>query len=175
MNSQIEQWIRTELAGLYGTGVVTEMSEIIRLYEMYDGSGQSWNLVTDGTYTPTRIITNLIKKLINDESRFMVGRSPEIRIVAQKEGDKAAAEQLQDWLDRTLSGTFWRKRLLHGVRDALIGKRVALKLTGAPGKPMTLQFAPSLEFVFEVQDDAIDRVTKCIFFYEVTPENTTDR
>ena len=49
MNSQIEQWIRTELAGLYGTGVVTEMSEIIRLYEMYDGSGQSWNPVTDGT------------------------------------------------------------------------------------------------------------------------------
>ena len=50
MNSQIEQWIRTELAGLYGTGVVAEMSEIIRLYEMYEGSGQSWNPVTDGTY-----------------------------------------------------------------------------------------------------------------------------
>lgn len=175
MNAQIEQWIKTELEGLYGSGVISEMSEIIRMYDLYDGDGQDWTPRTDGSYTPTKIITNLVKKLINDESRFMVGRPPEIRIIPVDEKDKGAAEQLQAWIDQVLEKSFWRKRLLHGVRDAFIGKRVALKLTGAPGKLPTLRFAPSLEFVFEAEDDNIDKVRKCIFFYETTPEHTTDR
>lgn len=174
MNSLIKQWIRAELEGLYGSGVINEMNEIIGLYALYDGSGQDWTPQTDGTYTPSKIITNLIKKLIDDESRFMVGRPPEIRIVPENDADKAAAEELQGWITRALDQGFWRKRLLHGVRDALIGKRVALKLTGSPGKLPAVRFAPSLEFVFDTEDDNIDKVSKCIFFYETTPENTTD-
>lgn len=174
MNNQIMQWIQAELAGLYGASVISEMNEIIRCYRMYDGSGQTWTPQTDGTYTPARVITNFIKKLINDESRFMVSRAPEIKIVPLDKDRKAEAEALQNWLDRVLQGTFWQKRLLHGVRDAMIGKRVALKLTGAPGIMPKIRFAPSLEFVFETDEDDVDKVKKCIFFYEVTPENVID-
>lgn len=174
MNNQITQWIQAELSGLYGASVIREMNEIIGYYRLYDGSGQEWTPQTDGTYTPARVVTNFIKKLINDESRFMVSRAPEIRIIPVDEKQKKEADMLQDWLERVLQGTFWKKRLLHGVRDAMIGKRVALKLTGTPGRLPTARFAPSLEFVFETDEDDIDRVKKCIFFYEVTPETVTD-
>lgn len=34
------EWIKTELGGLYGNEVIKELSELIRLYQIYDGPGQ---------------------------------------------------------------------------------------------------------------------------------------
>lgn len=175
MNATIEQWVKAELEGLYGSAVIREMNEIIALYDAYDGKGQAWPKKSDGSYEPAQVITNYVKLLINSESRFMVGRAPEIRIRPLKPSDEAAAQEIDRWLQRLLNHRQWRKRLLHGVRDALIGKRVALKLTAAPGEPPSMRFAPSLEFVFEADEDDPEQVKKCVFFYEATPGTVTDR
>ena len=34
--------IRTELEGLYGSEVTRDMTQIIKLYEIYEGKGQGW-------------------------------------------------------------------------------------------------------------------------------------
>ena len=34
--------IMAELGGLYGNEVIKEMNEIIKLYDIYEGSGQNW-------------------------------------------------------------------------------------------------------------------------------------
>jgi len=158
------EWIKTELGGLYGSEVVGELSRLIRLYDIYDGPGQEWETENEenAKYKPTKLITNFVKKLIKAESRFMVGRAPELRIDAEAE-QKSDAEALEQFIARTLAENKWQRSLICGVRDCFIGKRVALCLSGAPGKRIRVQFVPSTEFAYEIGDDG--EVSKIIFFY----------
>jgi len=165
--------IRTEIGGLLGTAVLQEMDSVIRCYDLYDGKHPA----VHGSDRVKRscVHTNYIRKLINDESRYMCARPPEIAIKPLHEADKNAAEQLTDWLNRTLDRCDWGEALLKGVRDALIGKRVALKLSYEMGVGVRLRFAPSLEFVYEPDEVNLRRVNKAVFFYSTTPETEIDR
>ena len=168
MDNRIYQdLIRNELSGLYGTSVLEEMDEIIRYYALYDGKrdGEGKDL--------TR--TNWIKKLINDESRHMCARAPELRFIPRNDADKAAAEELTQWLKDALDANGWSEQLLKGVRDAFIGKRVALKLSYESGKGVALRFAPSLEFIYSPDDRDTRKVDKAVFFYGTSPETITDK
>lgn len=64
INQVYRDLIKAELGGVYGYTVLQEMDEIIKYYELYDGRKNS--------DAPMR--TNWIKKLINDESRYMCAR-----------------------------------------------------------------------------------------------------
>lgn len=168
MDNRIYQdLIRNELSGLYGTSVLEEMDEIIRYYALYDGKrdGEGKDLVR----------TNWIKKLINDESRHMCARAPELRFIPRNDADKAAAEELTQWLKDALDANGWSEQLLKGVRDAFIGKRVALKLSYESGKGVALRFAPSLEFIYSPDDHDTRKVDKAVFFYGTSPETITDK
>lgn len=166
------EWIKTELTGLYGSAVVAELSRIVDLYNYYDGVGQDWTLPGDLGYTPSKLRTNLVKKLIKDEARFMVGRPPELRIAPDDSKHAEHAAAIEDWLQRTLQAERWSSKLLKGARDCFIGKRIALKLGGGPGKPLSIQFRPSLEFVYEVNPEDADRLAKIIFFYQIASTET---
>lgn len=171
MNAQLyRDWIRTELGGLYGFTLTAEMDQIIRYYDLYDGRGAARD--GDGK---TGIRTNYIKKLINDESRYMCARPPELRLMPRRPEDQEAAERLTDWLDGTLDRNGWSELLLKGARDAFIGKRVALKLSYERGEGVLIRFAPSLEFVYEPDDRHFRRVKKAVFFYATTPATVTDK
>ena len=61
-----------------------------------------------------------------------------------QEAVRSKCEALQRTLDRVLRCSGWRDKLPKAGRDALIGKRVALKVTGGKGKPTKVQFRPSL-------------------------------
>ena len=51
-------WIKQELAGLLGEQVTRDINDIIRLYSLYDGDGQRWQVETEGLdYTPTVKVT----------------------------------------------------------------------------------------------------------------------
>lgn len=154
------EWIRLELGGLYGGEAVRELDELNRLYRLYGGEGQEHFSHEDSE--ATHLVTNLIKKLIKEESRFMAGRAPELRVVAAAE-DAEAAAQIERFLAGTLSANRWQKKLLHGVRDCFIGKRVALCLDGAPGRGLHVRFVPATEFVYELDEGG--EISKIIFFY----------
>ena len=156
-----------ELSGIYGRQTLREMGEIIRLYDFYEGRGQNWKTADGLDYKPSKLITNLCKKLIKRESCFMFGRTPEIRVL-DREG--TVIPELQDIIDRTLADCAFSERLLKGLRDCLIGRRVAIKLCGGAGRPLSVQFRPSLEFVYETEEGNVDRLSKIIFFY-----STNDR
>ncbi len=158
----LQELIDTELSGLYGQKVLEDMGHIIALYDFYEGRGQDWTVSADLDYRPTKLITNLCKKLIRREARFMFGRTPEIHI-RDLEGNPL--DHCTAALRRVLSHSGFSERLLKGMRDCLIGKRVALKLTGGIGQPVSVQLRPSLEFVYEPAEDDADRLKKIIFFY----------
>ncbi len=85
-------WIKQELAGLLGQQVTRDIDEIIRLYSLYDGDGQRWQVNTNGLdYTPTVKVTNIIAELIGKEARYMMGVEPELRIVPKRKGQSGGA------------------------------------------------------------------------------------
>lgn len=156
--------INTELNGLFGKCLESDMPEIIRLYEFYDGTGQDWRTPEGLDYMPSKLVTNLCKKLIKREARFMFGRAPEIR-VQSRETNEISTER-QRYLDRILENNSFPDRLLKGMRDCLIGKRVAIKLSGGIGEEIGISIKPSLEFVYETKDDDSEQLKKIIFFYQ---------
>ena len=159
--------IRAELSGLYGEEVLRDMAQVIRLYALYDGEGQRWSpRAGELDYEPTVKRTNYIKKLIKEESRFMMGNEPEIRIVPRDGSQREAAAQIERWLGELLGRQRWGDKLIKGARDCFVGKRVALKLTGAPGGELGVQFRPSPEFVYETEDEDSERLRRVIFFYQ---------
>lgn len=168
-----QELIKAEIGGVLGSSVLHEMNEIIHCYELYEGKHPA---VHEGDSAKRSCVhTNFIKKLINDESRYMCARPPEIVIKALHDGDQDKAEVLTDWLNGMLDRNDWGETLLKGVRDALIGKRVALKLSYEEGMGVRLRFAPSLEFVYEPDEINLRRVNKAVFFYSTTPDSETDR
>lgn len=174
MNSSFYQdLIRAELSGVYGYAVLHEMDEIIGYYRLYDGIESDAAGDESGSTKP-QARTNWIKKLINDESRHMCARAPELRIMPRDAKDQAAADELTEWLEDVLDKNAWGEQLLKGARDAFIGKRVALKLAWEDGMPR-LRFAPSLEFIYDTGDRDPRRVDKAVFFYGTTPETVTDK
>lgn len=159
--------IRAELSGLYGEEVLRDMAQVIRLYALYDGDGQRWSpRAGELDYEPTVKRTNYIKKIIKEESRFMMGNEPEILIMPRDGGGREAAAAIERWLHELLGRQRWGDKLIKGARDCFIGKRVALKLSGAPGGGLSVQFRPSPEFVYEVEDEDSERLSKVIFFYQ---------
>lgn len=170
-------WIKQELAGLLGEQVTRDINDIIRLYSLYDGDGQRWQVETKGLdYTPTVKVTNIIAELIGKEARYMMGVEPELHIVPKEKDNQAAqanADVIGSWLTALLEEQKWSKKLLDAAKDCFIGKRVALKLTGKRGGRLGIQFRPSLEFVFDTDPEDVDRLTKVIFFYHTN--ESTDR
>ncbi len=156
--------INTELAGLFGKSLEGDMPQIIRLYEFYDGTGQNWHTPEGLDYAPSKLVTNLCKKLIKREARFMFGRTPEIKVLDAVTGE--VSRELQMCLERVLENNSFPEKLLKGMRDCLIGKRVALKLTGGIGEEIGISVKPSLEFVYETFEDDSERLKKIIFFYQ---------
>lgn len=145
-------WIKQELAGLLGEQVTRDINDIIRLYSLYDGDGQRWQVETKGLdYTPTVKVTNIIAELIGKEARYMMGVEPELHIVPKDKDSKAAqanANIIGDWLTALLEEQKWSKKLLDAAKDCFIGKRVALKLTGKRGGRLGIQFLPQLGVCF---------------------------
>ena len=168
MNSQIyRDLIRAEASGVYGYALSQEFDEILHYYELYDGGVGARD---------ADVKTNWIKKLINDESRHMCARPPELTIKPRDaDRDGEAAERLNDWLRDLLDRNAYSEQLLKGVRDAFVGKRVALKLVYEPDEGVRFRFAPSLEFFYETDDCHPRRVTKALFCYFTTPDTVTDR
>jgi len=170
-NALYEKLIRLELDGVYGQNLLQEMNEIIHYYALYEGKAQS----LDDAQGSAGVCTNWIKKLINDESRHMCARPPELRFMPRDHTRQAEADRLTAWLQDTLDRNGWGEQLIKGVRDAFIGKRVALKLSWEPDCGIRLRFAPSLEFVYEPDARNPRQLKQATFFYSVTADTVSDR
>lgn len=159
--------IQNELGGMYGAAVRRDMDEIIRLYSIYDGEGQEWESPDGLDYKPSRQVTNLIKKLIKKEARFMFSRTPEFVVENAQHPDEA--NQLQQYIKKVLDKAGFGAKLTRAGRDCFIGKRVAVKLwQGEDG--VDVLFRPSLEFVYQPAEDEAEDLRKIIFFYSLNDE-----
>ena len=162
--------IQTELGGLYGSEVIREMNEIIKLYDIYDGPGQNW-IVDEQDYTPTKKKTNYIKKLIKEEARFLFGKAPTFTVKVDEDSLQDQAEEINKYIRKLLKKNLFEDKLIKGARDCFIGKRIAIKLhADTITKSIRIMFVPSLEFVYEPFEDRVDELKKIIFFHQMNQE-----
>ena len=159
--------IKTELDGLYGSEVIKEHNEIIRLYDIYEGPGQNWT-TNEEDYEPTKKKVNYIKKLIKEEARFLFGKVPTFTVTVDDDKLKDQAEVINKHIRKLLKKNLFEDKLIKAARDCFIGKRVAIKLHADKAtKTIRIMFVPSLEFVYEPFDDRVDELQKIIFFYQL--------
>ena len=162
--------IMTELGGLYGNEVIKEMNEIIKLYDIYEGTGQNW-IVDEKDYTPTKKKTNYIKKLIKEEARFLFGKTPIFTVQVEDDKYQEQVEEINEYINKLLKDNLFEDKLVKGARDCFIGKRIAIKLhADTITKTIRVMFVPSLEFVYEPFEDRVDELKKIIFFHQMNQE-----
>lgn len=162
--------IMTELGGLYGNEVIKEMNEIIKLYDIYEGTGQDW-IVDEKDYTPTKKKTNYIKKLIKEEARFLFGKTPIFTVQVEDDKYQEQVEEINKYINKLLKDNLFEDKLVKGARDCFIGKRIAIKLhADTITKTIRVMFVPSLEFVYEPFEDRVDELKKIIFFHQMNQE-----
>ncbi len=163
----LQKTVMSEINGIFAQNVLSDLTEILRLYSYYDGGGQLWQADNNLDYTPTRMVTNFIKKIIKKEARFMFSRTPEICIDCPSAPDAAA--EIQQYIRSVLTENEFAKKLTMAGRDCFIGRRVALKLwCGANG--VEIMFRPSFEFIYDTEFDESDSMKKIVFFYGLNDE-----
>lgn len=170
--------ISAELEGLYGSQVLSEMAEIIGYYDVYEKGAGFKAEGSKGDYTPSDLKFKQASSLINKEARFLFSRSPDLWVdvpygESNKEFMKEANTVLQNLVDHVLTKNRFNSKLLKAAKDCFIGKRVAYFVNFNEEKQtIKVNFIPSLEFVYETDEDDSDLITKIVAFYTVVDSKT---
>ena len=178
MLNSYQEFVTAELTGLYGSAVLQEMNDILRLYDIYEGRENFIDKSEEKDYTQTEKRTNIIKKLIKEESRFLFGKTPELYIQPKNDtdADKDKAEGINLYLNKILKDNLFSEKLVKGARDCFIGKRAAIKLyANQDTKEIRIMFLPSLEFIYESDEENPNELKKIIFFYQTNKEVEKDK
>ena len=152
--------ILQELAGIHGNRVLRDMNDTIKMYEAYEGNLTWENELGEIDYIPTRKKNNYIKLLMKKQARFFLGKTPDFNIITENDNTV-----YKEFLEKVLDNNLFKDKLIKGARDCFIGKRVAIKLNIIKGDKVSISFVPSLEFVYEADEEDLSELKKIIFFY----------
>lgn len=165
--------IQADLEGLYGSNVLQDMRDIIKLYDIYE-NGAEFKPEAAADYVAANLRYKTAKALINKEARFMFSKTPDIYVdtpmegsKTEKERNKAASSLYKDLIDRVLFRNRFAPALMKAVKDCFIGKRVALIFNINEDSGIQISFLPSLEFVYDVDPNNANILTKLIVFYSL--------
>lgn len=166
--------VSEEVSGLYGSELLKELREILSLYDAYDKGAPFIAEGSNGDYTPSDLRYKEARKLLNKEARFLFGKSPEVKITIpyESEAEKvlatSAMTNYQSFINSVMDKTSFRAKLVKAARDCFIGKRVAYFINfDEDAERITIDFVPSLEFVYEVDPDDTTKLIKLVTFYTI--------
>lgn len=168
--------IKEELEGLYGSNVLRDMYDTIRLYNVYEHGAP---YVQEGQldYTPADLRYKTTRSLLDKEVRFLFSKSPDFFVdvnlgdtKAERESSKAAATVYQNLIDKVLEENDFNSALLKAAKDCFISKRVALMFNINEDSGIQVSFLPSLEFVYDVDPNNANILTKIVAFYGLNNE-----
>lgn len=165
--------IKTELEGLYGTSVLQDMYDIIKLYDIYD-KGAEYATEATKDYIPANLRYKKTKSLIDKIARFMFSKTPDFYVdppmgntEAETEANKQASDTYKDLIDSVLKENGFSTAILKAAKDCFIGKRIALMFNINEDAGIQVSFLPSLEFVYDVDPNNVNLLTKIVIFYNL--------
>lgn len=164
--------ITQELSGLYGSNVLAEMSEIMKYYAIFEHGAEFAPPKTD-EYIPADLRFRASASIMDKELRFLFSNTPDITINSESadktEEEKQQISELQSFVDKVLKQNNFSRDLLRGARDCFIGKRVAI-VANFNANGINVSFIPSLEFIYDVDENNADIITKLVVFYNANDE-----
>lgn len=165
--------ISAELEGLYGTNVLQDMRNIIKLYDVYE-NGADYPVEVTKDYTPSMLRYKKAKALLNKEVRFLFAKTPDFYVdtpvtdnKAENLRNKSASNVYKQLIDRVLEENGFSAALLRACKDCFIGKRVALMYNIDEASGIQISFLPPLEFVYDVDPNNINVLTKIVAFFNL--------
>lgn len=168
--------IRAELEGLYGTVVLQDMHNIIHLYDVYE-NGAEYAVESSKDYVAADLRYKKVKSLLNKEARFLFSKPPDFYVdtpmtdnKAENKRNKDASNTYKQLIDTVLSENGFSSALLKAVKDCFIGKRVALMFNIDETSGIQVSFLPSLEFVYDVDPNNANVITKIVAFFNLNTE-----
>lgn len=171
--------INMEIAGIYGTNLLIEMNELIELYKIYE-QGADFPIDTEKDYVPCDTKIKKSARLIDKEARFMFSEPLDINIRPQgktlqgieKEKVMKELSTIQTLVKNVLKTNNFNDAILKASKDCFIAKRIAI-VANFNDEGITLNFCPSLEFIYDVDVNNYNRITKLICFF--TMEDDIDK
>lgn len=170
--------VTAELEGLYGSSVLEDMYDIIKLYDIYE-HGAEYIPEPSKDYTPVDLRFKTIRALIDKQARFLFSKPPDFWVdIDLGDTDESAAKAkesvslYQQLVDTVFRKNLFKESLMKAAKDCLIGKRVALIFNINEATGIQLSFLPSLEFVYDVDPNNANIVTKFIAFYSLNDEKS---
>ncbi len=165
--------ITNELEGLYGANVLEDMADIIKLYDIYE-NGASFIAEAAGDSTPADLRYKVAKSLLDKEARFLFSKSPEFFVDTpigetpeETKRNKDASNAYKLLIDRVLKKNQFPTAIMRACKDCFIGKRVALMFNINEESGIQVSFLPSLEFVYDVDPNNANQLTKIVAFYNL--------
>lgn len=168
--------IKAELEGLYSSQVLQDMQEAIKLYDVYE-HGAPYTSNNNGDSIPADLKYKTIKSIIDKEARFLFSKSPDFWVDVDFGGTKEsqqhakdAASVYQKLVDAVLKKNNIKATLVKAAKDCFISKRVALIYNVDVETGMQISFLPSLEFIYDVDPNDVNILTKIVVFYGLNDE-----
>lgn len=165
--------ITAELEGLYGSNVLHDLQEIISLYEVYE-HGAKYKVESSTDYVAANIRYKKTKSLLNKEVRFLFSKAPDFYVdtpmgdnKTENQRNKEASSIYKQLVDNVLNENSFPLALLKAAKDCFIGKRVCLMFNINETTGMQVSFLPSLEFVYDVDPNDANKLTKVVAFFNL--------
>lgn len=173
--------ISEEISGIYGSDLLHDMGEIIKLYNIYDGGADFNPEGSKGDYIPSGLKYRKASMLVDKEARFLFAKSPDIKVqVDYTQGDLRAREQAstdssiyQKFVDKVLKENQFNSALIKAAKDCFIGKRVAWMCNfDETLQKISFGFVSSLGFIAEYSDTDTTQLSKLICFYNMNDSSS---
>lgn len=165
--------ITAELEGLYGSNVLHDLQEIIDLYDVYE-HGAEYKIESSTDYVAANIRIKKVKSLLNKEVRFLFSKAPDFFVDTpmgdnkeENKRNKEASSVYKQLIDTVLERNSFSLALLKAAKDCFIGKRVCLMFNINEDTGMQVSFLPSLEFVYDVDPNDANKITKVVAFFNL--------
>ena len=173
--------INSEIDG-GASDILNEFGNIMGFYKEYKKGVEFEAEGTGGSYVAAQLRYKKVATLINKEARFLFGKVPDINIESDGDVGKVTNESkemlttYQTLVNKILRGNKFENILLKAAKDCFIGKRVAAVVNFNEEDGVTIQFLPSVNFVYETRLDNTDVLDKFVCFVVVRDRvNSSDK
>lgn len=168
--SAIPYALISEEVGGASQDTLAELEQICGCYKVYREGKQFTADGTKGDYTPSTLRYKLAASLVNKEARFMFAEKPDIQIVPKADVGKVTDEAkdnlttYNDVVNTILTKNNFESALVKGMKDCLIGKRVAWLVNFNEEDGVSVTCLPSTQFIYETRAGNPNIVTKFVCF-----------
>lgn len=153
-----------------------ELSEIRKYYEIYEKGANFSTSGSNGDYVPSNKRYKKIRKLINEEARFMF--SQPLDIIVNKNENNTDEEKknnsiVNDFIQNVLRKNSFNSKIIKAAKDCFIGKRICIVLNFDPTTGIKIDFLNALEFYYEFNGNELEKLIA--FFVEVQSSNMNEK